>query len=387
MHVRWTLALLVVAAPAAADTFGGFSGIDKPYLVNQDRVCVPLAVGADGTAKGMPACEKKPADEVASLRMKAASEQKGNKATFVATAEGTTVKVARRDAEAPVVTWEAPDPVTKIVAVYASQYEDRVAVAYTVRRLGREVTDVVAFELVKTTGRETSTGTGSGSGTGTGTGTGTAKDDPVVAKAVEAARKAGKAKAVAAWKDVLKLDAQHAEALFKIAQAQVGAKASAEAISTLGELAKSARPDAIEWLVEARFDPAFAPVRADPKFRSAVGLDRKVQTPYERVMGFGGQWEQTGTSCDKAQYDLALQRDRTFKLRLRSSCEGSTQDITFKGTWRIDGDALILAMVTKSQKATSKDEASCKLEKAGDEDAIHCAIGRDLEFTVLPARR
>jgi hypothetical protein len=377
------LALLLVAGRAAADTFGGFSGIDKPYLINQDRVCLPLAVASDGSAKGMPGCEKKAADAVAALRVKAAVEQKGSKASFIATAEGTTVKLMRKDAEAPVVTWEAPDPVTKIVAVYASQYEDRVAIAYTVRRLGREVTDVVAFELVKTTGRDAA---GTSTSTSTGTSTSTSAD-PAVAKAVDAARKAGKGKAVAAWEDVLKLDPEHGEALFKIAQAQATARATADALATLERLARSSRADAFEWLVEARFDPAFASVRADPKYRAAVGLDRKAGTLYERVMGFGGQWEQTGTSCDKAQVDLALQRDRSFRLRVRSSCEGSTQDMPFKGAWRVEGDQVILVLAGKGQKATIKDQLPCKLEQAGDEDAMHCALAHDLEFTVLPARR
>ncbi|MBA2544351.1 MAG: hypothetical protein H0V17_32210, partial [Deltaproteobacteria bacterium] len=43
----------IAAVPAAADTFGGFSGVDKPYLVNSDRVCTPVRVEG-GTAKGAP---------------------------------------------------------------------------------------------------------------------------------------------------------------------------------------------------------------------------------------------------------------------------------------------------------------------------------------------
>ena len=48
---RLGLAVLLVSGVASADTFGGFSGVDRPYLVNQDRVCQPLAVDK-GTAKG-----------------------------------------------------------------------------------------------------------------------------------------------------------------------------------------------------------------------------------------------------------------------------------------------------------------------------------------------
>jgi hypothetical protein len=386
--MRLALGILLVASPALADTFGGFSGIDRPYLVNQDRVCEPLVV-TDGKAKGMPACDKKAADAIATLRIKPPIEQKGSKASFVATYEGETVKISRKDAEEPVVTWEAPDPVVKIVAVYASQYEDRVALAYTVRRLGREVTDVVAFEIVKTMGNEagTATGSGSGSSTSTSTSTTTGPTDPAIAKAVDTAKKAGKAQQLAAWKGVLAVDPQHSEALYRVAQLQIAGKAQADAVATLGELAKSTREDAIEYLVEARFDPAFAPVRADRKYRDAVGLDRKAKTTYERVMGFGGQWEQNGTSCEQAKVDLSFQRDRSFKVRVSSACEGAAFDLTKKGTWRIDGDHVILTIATKGQKVTSKDEAPCDLAAVGDEDSLHCALGHDLEFTAMPTRR
>ena len=44
---------LALGASARADTFSGFSGVDRPYLVNQDRVCTPIAV-ASSTAAGAP---------------------------------------------------------------------------------------------------------------------------------------------------------------------------------------------------------------------------------------------------------------------------------------------------------------------------------------------
>src|SRR5882724_7689637 len=124
MQMRLVLALALVATPAAADTFGGFSGIDKPYLINQDRVCVPLAV-KDGAATGTPKCDKVAADALASLSIKAGVEQSGDKASFAAAAQGKTLTVTRKDGSA-VVAWTAPDPIGKVVAVYASQYDDRV---------------------------------------------------------------------------------------------------------------------------------------------------------------------------------------------------------------------------------------------------------------------
>ncbi len=374
MRMRLVFVLTLIATPAIADTFGGFSGVDRPYLVNQDRVCVPLVV-TGGAASGAPKCEKAGADVIAQLSIKPPIEQSGDKASFTATAQGKALTVASKTGGS-VVTWNAPDPIGKVVAVYASQYEERVAVAYTVRRLGKEVTDVVAFELGKVAQVASVPPPPPTAPTTT--------DDPKVTAALDAARKA---KTAAAWQKVLAIDAAHAEALYRIAALEIAAKHKDVALAKIGELAQSTRPDAIEWLVEARFDSAFAALRADAKFRAAVGLDRQAKTPYERAMGFGGQWEQTGTSCDKPEVRLDMMRDRSFKLRVKTVCEGQVFDTPFKGTWRIDGDRIVLTVPTKSQKTSAKDEAPCKFERSGDEDALRCQLGHDLEFVVLPTRR
>ena len=388
------LTLVLAVTPAAADTFGGFSGVDTPYLVNRDRICHPLEV-KDGKAAGAPQCEKEvTADVIAKLSIKDPIAQRGPKAAFAATASGKTLTVTKKPSGDPAVVWNAIDPIGKVVEVYASQYEDRVAVAYTTRKLGKEVTEVIAFELVKTTGRDmpvkpttpTPTPTTPTPTTPTPT-TPAPAADPKLTKAVEAAHKAPKAKQLAAWQAVLAIDKDHSEAQYRIALLKATAKANAEAIATLETLAKSTRADAIEWLVEARFDKTFAPMRADTKYRTAVGLDRKAQTPYERIMGFGGTWEQTGTSCDAPEVKMTVMRDRTFKLRVKSVCRGSVFDQPFKGTWRVEQDGIILTLPTKGKQASAKDEAPCVFEKQRDEDALRCTLDRDIEFTVLPTRR
>jgi hypothetical protein len=387
-HVVVALGLAWSGSTALADTFGGFSGVDRPYLVNQDRVCTPIKVAND-VATGAPACEKAATDVIAKLSIKDPLPQTGPKAKFAATASGRTLTVTAKDSGATLVTWSAPDSIGKVVAVYGSQYDDRVAVAYTTRRLGKEVTDVIGFDL--------------------GQGAATVKDpiatppvsptspttapppappeDPKLTKALAAARKAGKPKALAAWQAVLAIDTSHTEALYRVAAAQLAKKQTADAMSSLAVLAASTKPDAIEWLVEARFDPAFAALRADPKFRSTVGLDRKPGTAYEKMMGFGGQWEQTGTSCDKPEIRFTALRDRTFKLRVKTVCQGSVFDTPFRGTWRIDNNAIVLTLPNKGKAVTAADQAGCGFETVVDEDALRCHIGRDLEFTVLPTRR
>lgn len=373
MRMRHALALLLVATPAYADTFGGFSGVDRPYLVTPDRVCQPLTVAA-GVATGIPKCEKAATDAIAHLDIKPPAP-----AQLKARASGKKLEVLDKAGDV-VVTWEAPDPISKVNDVFTTKYEDRVAVAYTTRRLGKEVTAIVAFELVKTTGRTEPVQPTAQQPTAQQPTAPQPPEDPKVAKAVQAARKI---KSKAAWTAVLALDPDQSEAQYRLAQL-----AGKAALPELEKLAKSKRPDAIEWLVEARFDPAFAALRANTAFRNAVGLDRKPATVYEHVMGFGGQWEQTGTSCDKAQVDMTFHQDRSFKLRVKTTCEGQQFDVPFKGTWRVDGPGIVLVLPPhKGQAATGKDEAPCTLEKSGDEDALHCDLGRDLEFTVLPTRR
>jgi hypothetical protein len=392
--------LVCFASVTRADTFSGFSGVDRPYLVNQDRVCTPLVV-ANSTATGAPKCEEARADAIAHLSIKPPLAQRGALAAFAAQAAGRTITVSRKTG-GTVVTWDALDPVVKIIELYASQYEDRIAVAYSVRRAGKEVTDVVAFDLgqnqtavavkdpappinaplIDPTSPPRPTRDPAHDA-----GPPAPPADPKLNKAIADARAAAKPKALAAWRAVLALDAAHPEALFRSAAQELAAKHTADALASLALLAGSGRADAIEWLVEARFHAAFAPLRADPKFRAVVGLDRKPATTYERLMGFGGQWEQSGTSCDRPEVQFTATRERTFKIRVKTACEGSIYNSTFKGTWRIDRERIVLQLPTKGKQLTTADEATCGFEAAGDEDAMRCALGHDLEFLVLPTRR
>ncbi len=388
MRTAIVLALVITgfAARAGADSFGGFSGVDRPYLVNQDRVCTPIVV-AGGAAAGAATCSKAAADVIAHLSIKPPIVQRGAKASFTAQASSRTITVSRKTGGV-VVTWDAPDAVVRIVEVYASQYDDRVAVAYVVRRAGRELTDVIAFDLGPAAGAAVKDPTPPPATPGTTTTPppDAAPVDPKVVQTVTRARAAPRAKALAAWRSVLAADAQHAEALFRVAAAELAARRPTEALTALAALAASPSADAIEWLVEARFDPAFAALRADPTFRHTVGFDRKPALVYERFLGFGGQWEQTGTSCDKPEVRFVATRDRRFKLRVKTTCEGRVFDTPFKGTWRVDGDHIVLALPTQG-KVSAADEATCTFEGAGDEDAMRCSLGRDLDFVVLPTRR
>ncbi len=392
MSMRWSLVAAVTAAlavPAAADTFGGFSGVERYYLVDQDKVCTPLAANA---TSGVPSCEKAAADIVAKLSIKPPLLQKGDKAAYAATASGRTLTITRNGAK--VVEWTSMDAI-KVLDVYASEYNDRVAVTYSTRRMGKDVTDVVAFTISKGAGTavgdpQTPTQPVQTPTQPTQPAQPVVVEDPRVTKAVAAARKASKAKAIAAWQAVLAIDADHSEAHYQIAAFQSAAKKKDDALAELGALSTSTRPDAIEWLIEARFAAAFASLRADPGFRDKTGLDRKpgaAVTPYERLMGFGGQWEQTGTSCDKPEVKFVATRDRVVRIRVKSKCGGEGFDLPFKGKWRLDGDRVVLTFPTRGKAVSAEDEAACQFERTGDEDALRCVLGRDIDFAVLPTRR
>lgn len=383
------LSVVPLALPrlAAADTFGGFSAIDRSYLVNQDKVCAPLAVTAQ-VATGLPRCEKAAADRLAQLGFKAGTEQRGPKATFAATASARSL-VVTRNGGGEVVRWESMDPIGKIVEVYAD-HEDRVAVLYQVRRLGRDMTDVVAFELRGSKAASPANPTGPAGPTDGKPAPPAppapiaAPEDPAVAKAVAAARKAKGKAAPSAWQAVLARSPQHAEALFRRAALALAAKDKAGALAALAALAASTQADAVEWRVAARFDPAFASLRADADFRRAVGLDRPSADPYEKAMGTGGVWEQSGTSCDSPTVAMTFSRDRKFRLTVKSVCEGMVSNAKFAGTWRVDGAGLALVL---PNRGAADEVVRCTFEPAADEEALRCPLDEDLQIRVLPARR
>jgi hypothetical protein len=189
---------------------------------------------------------------------------------------------------------------------------------------------------------------------------------------------------VAAWAKVLAIDPEHSEATFRTAVAFATTKKPADAVASLQALAQSKRSDAIEWLVEARFDKGFAKLVGDAGYRTAVGYDRPPGTAYERLMGLGGQWEQALTPCGRPELRLALRRDRTFRLDFRSTCEGMREAFAMKGTWSMTDVAVELLL---KRPGGGTDSAPCLIGTDGDEDTLTCHLDADLSFEARPVRR
>lgn len=377
---RLGLAAAVVATVgvARADSFGGVAANEKHYLVGAARICAPLAV-ADGAAVGAPSCTVGAADDVAGLSARMPSPERGPKAQLTASAKGRVITVS--EGGAPVITWSSPDAVTKVVDVWRSASGRIVLVEYVVRRGGRELSDVVGFDRGY---RGATPGPTVTDPPPTVTDPAPPVEDPGLGKAVAAARKAKGKAAAKAWKAVLTRDADHAEAHYRLAALAATGKRAAEAVAGLERLAASTRADAVEWLVEARFDRAFAKLVSDARFRAAVRLDAAPATVYERLMGLGGQWEQALMPCDRPEIKLALKRDRSLSLVVRTACQGMRDKVSFRGTWAPTADGLELRLPGLDG---GHDAAPCGLARERDEDALTCAVDADLTFTARPSRR
>lgn len=408
MARTWIVALGTVGAlagVAGADSFGGVAGNEKSYLVGRDRVCQPLVVSG-GKATGAPACRAAAADEVAALSIKNPAPERGAKAEVKAAAKGSTLTVTGGGG-ATLVTWSGFDPIVGVVDVWRSSYGRLVIVEYTVRRGGRELRDVVGFDLGQGGGGARSpepVGPGPGVGEpvepvgppGPG-GAGptapvgptagervTPPDNPALTKLVVKARKSKGKAAIAAWAKVLALDPDHAEAIYRTAVAQASTRQPADALARLEALTRSNRADAPEWLVEARGEKAFKPLFGDARFRDAVGLDRKAGSVYERIMGLGGVWEQTLVPCEQPEIVVTFTRDRVVRLALRTACEGMREKGAYKGSWVEKGGAIEIRL---PKPGGGHDLAPCTLTVEADEDRLSCQLDDDLHLVARPVRR
>lgn len=375
-------AVLAWAGVAGADSFGGIAANEKAYLAGPTRVCTPLAI-AGGVAKGAPGCRTAATDEVAALSARMPPAERGGKAEVVARAKGRTITVETKAAVA-IVTWDAPDPITRIVDVWRSPTERLIVVEYVVRRGGREVNDVVGFERRPADNTTLAPPVVEPAPAPAPVAVAPAPGGDALQKAVAKARKTKGAAAAKAWTAVLAADADHAEAHYRLAALDVAGKRTDAALARLEALAASKRADAIEWLVEARGDKAFAKLVGDARFRAAVGFDRPAATPYERIMGLGGRWEQSIVPCDRPELKLTFARSRDFTLVLRTSCQGMRDKVTYRGTWALEGD---LVHIKLPKLDAGDDIAPCALAQDGDEDVLKCMIDADLSFEARPVRR
>jgi hypothetical protein len=371
--------VVISASVARADTFGGFAAKGALYLLGTDKVCQPLVV-QNAMATGVASCQITPLDQVAAQRFAVGTDQRGTTAEFTAQTNGTTLTVSQSGVVA--VTWENTAPMGKVQWVQASRYGDRIAVGFAIRRLGRDMTDVVVFALSKKVADKAPDVTPAATD---------APPPPLPAATQALLKKArgykGKA-AVKAWGLVLQDQPELAEARYGVASGAAQTKDIATAMQQLQSLRAAVSKDgtAIEWLVAARFDKSFAALRDDAAFRKVVGLDASdAPSAYEQVMGFGGSWEQTGTSCESPTVAMVFTRERTVSIRVRSMCQGMSVDSRFKGTWKTTAGPVVKLSLPNKDKAA--DAVTCNFEMVGQEQGLVCPLDEELVLRVLPARR
>ncbi len=383
MRPALTLAFLVTfGGTAAADSFGGFGGREDGYLIGSDKICAPLTV-TSGAASGTPSCKKATADEIVQLSVKSAVAVHGVDASHKAEARGRSLEISAQDGTV-LVTWQSADAISKVEAVYVSKYQRLVAVEYVVRRNGKDATDVVVFDL-----KSDASATGGQDPVAEQPKVAPPKQTKAMKKVLKAARKAAKskpAKAIKAWKKVLKLDPESSEANYGVAAAQARAKKTEEALVLLEWLSQSPREDAIDFLVEARFDKAFAKIRGEARFRAAVGLDQENASFYVRLMGLGGKWEDDGEKCVRPGATFTFTRDKKFKILIDLDCGSGGFTQKFWGSWELE-EPTVKLMFDNADIGLPDDTMVCTMEREGDEDVMRCPLDHEISFTAFPVRR
>lgn len=400
--MRRVIAALVVgllgpglAATAEAGPFGGFSRDGKSYLDGADRICQPMA------KVGAPSCRKAGKEEVTRLGFRMGTPQRGSTATVVAEATGSAVKVKDARSKALLVEWSGVDPISRIVAVHLADGGAMVAVEYEARVSGRTVGQTVVLALRAKGASDASAKPQKPAGSVAGKASTPAPPpaaplSPQDAKAVAAAVKSGAGQlkkkkwkeAEAAYRKALTTAGDHAAARFGLAAALAQQKRVADAVAELRLLARSPLADGPEWLVEARSSAHFAALREDPAFRRAVGIERDPDRPpgaYERLVGPGGTWEQTGQPCQTPTVSLRLDRKtKKFVLLIKVKCQGEDETTRLGGTWAAAGQADVT--LTFPNPGGADEKLACKLSDAGREDALECLL-EDIAMDLRVVRR
>lgn len=398
LGIRWLVAAtaVVALAPSAwGDRFGGFSADESRVLLDSDLVCTVQRLQA-GKVVGERKCVKAGADQVAQGKFRPGKVEAGPDAKLKASHRGSRLEIAGQDG-LPSFSADVFDPVVRIVAVQRSPRGEVVAVEYVIRSGGREKAEVVAVRVAAgaapAPGPERPPAGDGGSQTPTTAPptdvAGPSAVDKAVLDAVAKARKTfakgGKKNTAAAAKLVLDIAPAHPEGLYYAAVAAALGKDAKTALIRLEQMGSSTDSDAGIWRVEARFQKAFAALRAEPRFRAAVALDVAPATLYERLLGFGGEWEQAGTPCTDPTVKLDLQRIvPKFKLRITSTCQGMKDTTRLAGTWRPSPSGFELVF----PNVDSKDEIMpCQTVSCGAEICLRCQIDQDLSFEVASVRR
>jgi tetratricopeptide (TPR) repeat protein len=398
--VALSAGLLVVAPQVAqAGLFGGFAN-DGSYRRGDDQICKPVT-----SELGAPTCKSASTAQLSQLQLKMGDKQVGSKKKVSAKKSASKIKLVDAESDALLFTWDSGQVISAIGSVFLHRSGGCVAVEFTTRLGGRQIDDLVVIKLGKSLTPSAAPTPGP---TPTIT-TPTTPTTPPAPKVVEpadppaftAAMKLGVKwqkrrkypKAIEAYKAALVALPDHPVALYRLAHTYMAANNKKSAVTTLARIAGSAHKEAVVWRVEARFDIAFKSLRGDVDFRNAVGIDRAQGDPitlYEKLVAFGGSWEQERIPCEQPQVSLRLRREkkRRFDLVIRSKCQGTTETTRLDGAWLQSGDRNLALTFPNTESAD--EDLTCKLEMCSDdsgENCLRCQLDEDVEFLLRVVRR
>ncbi len=209
-------------------------------------------------------------------------------------------------------------------------------------------------------------------------------------KGQKLARNKAFAQAEKVYRELLGKHPDDPQVCYELALVLVQSKKLPQAAAVLGPLGTSTHAEAAVYRVEARLSEVLAPLRGDPVFRKAVGIDPPPDfrpTVYERLVGTGGKWEQPEKSCESPLVKLEFFRapKQKFSIVIESECQGDKDLTRFAGTWAAkDANAVDL---TFPNPGGETERLPCMIEEFEGEDRVRCGAGTDLEFVVLSVRR
>ena len=378
---------------AFAESFDGFTKVGD-YVVSGKKVCKPVRASA-----GIPSCTKLTAKTLAALTVKKPSAQMRRTARFEVSARGDSLAVHIAGDSKAQLTWSSGSPIGRVLATFVSKDGTVVVAEYETRFGGRTAQMVVGFAVSPGTSRQAPTSPTTKTTTPTTKTIGpklSAADqkrfDRLLVVGWKQLSKKRYKKAIGAADKALAVWDQSAEALSILAAAKARLKDSVGALTALERLATSTDSLAPEYRVDARTADAFEVLRADKRYRLAVGITRDPKRPasaYERVMGLGGRWEQRLISCEQAEVKLRLRRVRKrFTLAIKSKCGGPADVIDLSGRFATRGTDQ-LELIFPNHEA-GDENLMCKIERCKDspgEDCLQCNLGEDLDFLLHVTRR
>ncbi len=397
---------ILMSTSAIAGRFAGFSSDRTVYVSGTDQICKPIptisppiatkvptdksAPSNATTTRAVPDCKTGTVQQIAKLRLRRPPQQTASTSQYQVASLGTLLTIRDRVSNALHVSWQSTDPIKRIHAIFVDA--QTIAIEYETSFAGRITIQTVAFVLTALPKKVDAAVIPNLAPAGQAL-------SPAAEKALRIARtwtqKRNHRRARKSYEAVLAIAPHSSEAIFGIARHAAAMGQKVVAIAALNQLAAQNTAQSIEWLIEARTNPAFRRIRGEPAFRKAVRLDVPTnrQTAYERLVGLGGKWEQSGVACEQADVSLHLKgRLHTFVMKIRSRCRGQSFTTKLKGSWQTSSQsqkAPSQLQLTFPNEKRESEQLLCQLSACPDqrEDCLRCDIDRDLSVQLRPVRR